>query len=86
MATSVRFEVDETELQGTLFPSRLRDSREAAKLTVLGLADRLSVAPKTIERWEEGESNPSVDKAAEAAEILGVSLDFLAGLENGEAA
>lgn len=43
------------------------------------LADKLKVTRQTISNWECGQGAPALDKAAELAEIYGVSLDDLVG-------
>jgi transcriptional regulator with XRE-family HTH domain len=67
------------------FGSRVRHQRELLNITIEGLADRCDVRSKTVERWERGETEPQIDDAAKVAIALGVSLDYLAGV-NGKAA
>jgi transcriptional regulator with XRE-family HTH domain len=55
-------------------------------MSVLLLAAHAGLSPRTIDRWEEGETEPKVDAAARVAGVLGVSLDYLAGTINGAAA
>lgn len=47
------------------------------------LADRLSVTRQTISNWECGNGAPSLDKAAELADLYGISLDDLVGNQVG---
>jgi transcriptional regulator with XRE-family HTH domain len=47
-------------------------------MSVEGLADHCGVPAATVEQWEQGE-DPDLGDAARAAEMLGVSLDTLAG-------
>lgn len=61
------------------FGSRLRQTRERQGMSVLLLAAHAGLSPRTIERWEDSETEPKVDAAARVAAVLGVSLDYLAG-------
>lgn len=62
----------------TYFGQRVRQHREAQLISVEGLADRCGVPAATVEQWEAGE-DPPIGDAARVAEMLGVSLDHLAG-------
>lgn len=56
---------------------RLRELREARKLTQRAMAKDLSVAPSTISNWEKGRRQPSISELKRIAEYLNVSLsDF----------
>ncbi len=48
-------------------------------MSVEGLADHCGVPAATVERWEQQGEDPDIADAARAAEMLGVSLDHLAG-------
>jgi len=48
-------------------------------MSVLLLAALSELSPRTIERWEDAETEPKVDAAARVAAVLDVSLDYLAG-------
>lgn len=65
---------------GQGFGSRLRAAREKRGMTIIMLAASTGISPKTLQRWEEGETTGKVDAAAIVADALGVSLDDLAGL------
>lgn len=56
------------------FQDRLRKAREHAGLNQSALAEKLDVAPGTIQRWENGVRNPSKKSLAALAETTGVSL------------
>ncbi|MBV8822166.1 MAG: helix-turn-helix domain-containing protein [Chloroflexi bacterium] len=51
----------------------LRDYRKSYKLTQEQLAERLGVEPKTVIRWENGQSVRNVEKLHRYADLLGVS-------------
>jgi transcriptional regulator with XRE-family HTH domain len=67
------------------FGWRVKTQREILEMTVEGLADKCGVRSKTVERWERGETEPQIDDAARVAVALGVSLDYLAGVNGAEA-
>jgi transcriptional regulator with XRE-family HTH domain len=49
------------------------------KLTQNRLAELLSVKPRVYSRWETGDAVPHFDTIVRMADILGVTLDELAG-------
>ena len=69
------------------FSKRLREIRKKKDLTQEQLAEEISVTPQTISAYErnsDGEKGktPTLDKAILLAKALGVSLDYLCGIEN----
>ena len=56
---------------------RLRAARQARRLSLRALADRLSVSPSLISQIETGRANPSVSTLYAIADELDVSLDEL---------
>jgi transcriptional regulator with XRE-family HTH domain len=61
------------------FPERLKQLRMARKLTQTRVAELLGVAPRVYTRWESGNATPHFDTVVQIADVLGVSLDELAG-------
>lgn len=61
--------------------NRLKELRKQKKLTQEELAVVARVSSKTIRRVEGGEYNFSVESAKRLAEYLGVSVDYLLGLD-----
>lgn len=61
---------------------RISQARKAKKWTQKDLADALNVNLKNVSRWELGSSAPSFEAATHLATTLGVSLDFLGGLDS----
>ncbi len=61
---------------------RIAQARKAKKWTQKDLADALKVNLKNVSRWELGSSAPSFEAATHLATTLGVSLDFLGGLDS----
>lgn len=65
------------------FPQRLAEYLGRARaqgLTQASLARDLQVSKQTMQAWRQGKNPPPLDKAAQLARALGVSLDELAGL------
>jgi transcriptional regulator with XRE-family HTH domain len=61
------------------FAQRLRDLRNSRNLTQTRLAELLAISPRVYSRWETGDVTPHFDTIVRLADILGVSLDELAG-------
>ncbi|WP_194820535.1 helix-turn-helix domain-containing protein [Nocardia sp. XZ_19_385] len=59
----------------------IRRSREAKNLSMEALGAAVGVDKRTISRYENGESEPSLSTAAALAAVLEVSLTELAGME-----
>ncbi|MGN0787959.1 MAG: helix-turn-helix domain-containing protein [Candidatus Onthoplasma sp.] len=55
----------------------LLNLRKQAKLTQMELAEKFNYSDKSISKWENGESLPSVDVLFELAKFYGVSLNDL---------
>lgn len=51
-------------------------------MTQIELAEKLNYSDKTISKWERAESTPDISVLVEIANLFGVSLDYLAGLES----
>jgi transcriptional regulator with XRE-family HTH domain len=58
---------------------RLLILRRAKKLSQSELGDIVDVTRETIGKYERGDNSPSLDTACKIADVLGVSLDYLAG-------
>lgn len=63
----------------TDFHQRLRELRTARKLTQTRVAELLGVSPRVYHRWESGSATPLLATVVKIADILGVTLDELAG-------
>lgn len=63
------------------FGLRLKTLRQSKRLSQAELADKLGVSKGTIYRYETNTQAPSLEIASRLALIFGVSLDYLAGLE-----
>ncbi|MBC8951013.1 helix-turn-helix transcriptional regulator [Xenorhabdus sp. TS4] len=64
-----------------VFATRLREAREARKMTQARLADLLTVNRRVYNRWERGSSVPQLDTVVKIAQVLQMSVDALVGLE-----
>ncbi|KRL02617.1 XRE family transcriptional regulator [Liquorilactobacillus capillatus] len=66
-----------------IFSHQLITLRRRKKLSQNDLAGKLYVSRQSVSKWENGETEPGIDKLISLAEILGVDLDFLLlGKEN----
>lgn len=59
------------------FGDRVVAAREARNLTAKGLARRLGVATKTVEKWENDISEPRANKLQMLSGVLNVSIPWL---------
>lgn len=58
---------------------QLKTLRELRKLSQARLATLIGVSPRVYNRWENGDATPHWDSILKIADLLGVSLDALAG-------
>lgn len=71
------------------FPKRLKQAREARGLSQNGLAAALSIktggelTQSAVSYWESGKNLPTLDAFAALTQALGVSADWLLGLDGG---
>lgn len=70
----------------TIFARRLKEAREAKGIKQRELAERIGVSYQTISAYEKSDTtgkikNPTLENAVSIAKELGVSLDWLYGLE-----
>ena len=57
--------------------NRLQQARHARGLDQRQLAERIGMAPRTLQRYEYGELIPKLDVARDIARVLGTSVDYL---------
>ena len=81
------FTIRQTEIfRGIMdFGERIRQLRKETKLTQSDLADKLLVHTQTISKWERGLIEPDVAVLGDLAAALGISVDKLLGLPEGDA-
>ncbi len=58
---------------------QLKELREQRKLSQTRLAQLIGVSPRVYNRWENGDATPHWESILKIADLLGVSLDELAG-------
>lgn len=59
------------------FSDRLAAARKENGLTQKDVAEKLNVSFQAVSQWERGETTPDIDKLADIACVLSVSLDWL---------
>lgn len=62
--------------------ARIAKLRNRIGWTQVQLARELHVDLKTVRKWENGDSEPSVKNILNLTELFGVSADFLLGKDN----
>jgi transcriptional regulator with XRE-family HTH domain len=67
------------QLQSTLFLERLKKSRERLGLTQRELSGLCDLSEHQIHRYERGLQEPTLTAMRKISEMLGVSIDYLAG-------
>lgn len=60
---------------------RFAQARNEAGLTLVGLAEKLGVTKATASNWETGQKQPTLERVTKIAEILGVSIAYLLGVD-----
>lgn len=58
---------------------RITDARKRIGLSQKELANRLGIAPSTLNGYEKGVHKPTTDILAEVSSITGCTIDFLIG-------
>lgn len=64
--------------------NRLKELRKAKKLTQQELAEKTDIPYRTLQRWENGESQIKPDKAQKLADFFGVSIAHLLGYDDND--
>ncbi len=65
-----------------IFCERLKELRTERGLGQVQLAKELDVGKSIISLWELGKCEPTLSKLIAMAHFFGVSIDYLAGLED----
>jgi len=58
---------------------RIRERREARRLTQQDLASALQISAQAVSKWERGENAPDIATLVALSRLLGVSTDWLLG-------
>lgn len=64
--------------------NRLKELRKEKKLTQKELAQNIGAGLRTIQTWENGESQIKPDKAQKLADFFGVSIAHLLGYDDND--
>lgn len=80
--TSENSEAQKQFAAKTTFAERLKMLRQEKEIGQIALAKELDVGKSIVSLWERGECEPTLSKLVAIAEFFGVSIDYLAGLEN----
>ena len=59
------------------FSKKIRQLRFRSSLTQEQLAERLSLSPQAVSKWETGAAMPDISLLPDLAEVFGVSIDEL---------
>ena len=62
--------------------NRLKELRKEKKLTQKELAEETDIPYRTLQRWENGESQIKPEKAEKLADYFGVSIGYLLGYDD----
>ena len=65
-----------------IFQQRLEQLRKENRLTQKQMADILNIKQPSYARYEDGTTQPSLEKLVIIADTLGVSVDYLLGRED----
>lgn len=65
-----------------IFCERLKELRLEKGLGQVALAKALDVGKSVISLWELGKCEPTLSKLVSMAKFFGVTIDYLAGLED----
>ncbi|MBO0470138.1 helix-turn-helix domain-containing protein [Enterococcus sp. DIV0242_7C1] len=61
---------------------KIRELRQAKKMTQKDLAKILNVTPQAVSKWERGESNPDIQILIHLSQFFHVSVDEIIGNKN----
>ena len=60
-----------------MLSERILSERQRNKLTQEELADKLGISRQSVQKWESGESYPSIDNLITLSKLFDVTLDYL---------
>ena len=66
---------------GKVFAANLRNARKGKGLSQKELAEKLYLSTQAVSKWERGEALPDIYHVCRIAQVLGVSVDRLLGVE-----
>jgi uncharacterized protein YjbI with pentapeptide repeats len=65
-----------TMLKSQIIGNKITEARKKAGISQAQLAQRLSISPQAVGKWERGESMPDIITFNRLAEMLGVDLNY----------
>lgn len=68
-------------MEDHVFADRLVQARDAKKMTMRSLSQAAGVSPQSMSQYAKGDAMPPLRSAIKIAEALGVSLDWLCGMQ-----
>ena len=69
-------------MENNIFGERLKDLRTEKGLSQVKLAKEIDVGKSIISSWEIGQNEPTLSRLISIAKYFGVTIDYLAGLED----
>ncbi len=63
-------------IQSKNIGEKIAEARKKANISQAQLAERISISPQAVGKWERGESMPDIITFSRLAEILGVDLNY----------
>jgi len=64
----------------TKFPERLKELREEKNLSQLQLGKQTEINYQNIQKWEKGDTSPSIDMLFVLCKFFNCTADYLIGL------
>lgn len=69
-----------------VFPTRLRELMTAREVTMTALANALGISRQAVSQYQDGSTQPNMQKLIEIANYFNVSTDYLLGLTDTQSA
>ncbi len=63
-------------LNSTIIGNKIAEARKKSNLSQAELANKISISPQAVGKWERGESMPDITTLNRLAEIFGVDLNY----------
>lgn len=67
-------------LNSTFIGNKISEARRISKLSQAELANKISISPQAVGKWERGESMPDITTLNRLAEIFGVDLNYFSDI------
>lgn len=64
-------------IEAQVVGERIAEFRKKLRLTQTALAEKLSVSPKTISKWEKGHGLPDVEILPDLADFFNTTIDYI---------